>query len=129
MATKRLHRNSDPVFDLYIDEVAKTANYTIVSGDNGKLFTNLGAAGTVIFTLPALAVGPFKFGFLVVADFTVQISSAEGANIVAFNNASANSLAFSTGGAKIGGHLEFFSNADGTKWYVKVRSTNTITVA
>lgn len=37
---------------------AKTANYTVVSGtDNGKTFTNDGAAGAVTFALPAATVG------------------------------------------------------------------------
>jgi len=37
---------------------AKTGNYTIVAAqDNGKMFTNTGAGGTVIFNLPAATVG------------------------------------------------------------------------
>lgn len=36
----------------------KTAAYTIVAGtDNGKTFTNEGAAGAVVFSLPAATVG------------------------------------------------------------------------
>jgi hypothetical protein len=37
---------------------AKTANYTVVAGtDNGKTFTNEGAAGAITFALPAATVG------------------------------------------------------------------------
>ena len=36
---------------------AKTADYSILSGDAGKWFTNTGSSGTVILTLPAAAVG------------------------------------------------------------------------
>lgn len=36
---------------------AKTANYTVLSNDNRQCFTNVGASGTVTFTLPAAAVG------------------------------------------------------------------------
>lgn len=32
--------------------VAKTADYTVIPDDVGKIFTNAGAAGAVIFTLP-----------------------------------------------------------------------------
>lgn len=124
----RMHRNSDGVFDLYFNEVAKTADYTIVPGDNGTLFTNGGAAGAVVFTLPALKNGYF-FGFLVTADQSVTIASAAGDDIVTFNDAAADSLAFSTAGEKLGGHVDVFSNLAGDKWYVKRHSQNTITVA
>jgi hypothetical protein len=37
---------------------AKTAAYTVVAGtDNGKTFTNAGAAGQITFSLPAATVG------------------------------------------------------------------------
>lgn len=36
--------------------VAKTSNYALLSGDTNKVFTNTGAGGTVIFTLPAATV-------------------------------------------------------------------------
>ena len=35
--------------------VAKTADYTVTTSDVGKLFSNLGASGTVVFTLPAIS--------------------------------------------------------------------------
>lgn len=110
-------------------EIAKTADYTVTEADNGTLFTNTGAGGAVIFTLPALQAG-LVYEFLVVADQTVTVASAAGDDIVAFNDASADSLAFSTGGQKIGGHLVLRTNAAGTKWYVDNLSPgNTITVA
>lgn len=114
----------------YQNEVAKTANYTLVASDNGTLFTNTGAAGEVDFTLPAIANG-YVFGFKAVANQTIKVVSAEGANIVAFNNAAATSVAFSTGGSIIGGGVKVYSNAAGTKWYVANESAgaNTVTVA
>jgi len=36
---------------------AKTANYTALESESGALFTNAGAAGTVVISLPAAAVG------------------------------------------------------------------------
>ena len=35
--------------------VAKTASYSLLKTDHDKWFTNTGAAGAVVFTLPAIA--------------------------------------------------------------------------
>lgn len=111
-------------------EVAKTADYTVVAADNGTTFTNTGAAGAVVFTLPALAPG-LAFEFRVVADQNVTVASVAGDDMIVFNDAAADSVAFSTAGQKIGGGVLVFSNAAGTKWYVRNASAgaNTITVA
>lgn len=42
----------------------KTADYTILAGENGSVFSTKGAAGTVVFTLPAAVVG-LRYGFYV----------------------------------------------------------------
>ena len=83
-----------------------------------------------MFTLPALANG-YKFGFRVQADQTITVASAAGDDMVAFNDASADSVAFSTGGAKVGGLVVVYTNPAGTKWIVEDHSAgaNTITVA
>lgn len=44
--------------------VVKTADYTVTVGDSGKTFTNTGAAGAVVFALPA-AVAGLKYRFRV----------------------------------------------------------------
>lgn len=108
----------------------KTAAYTIVASDNMSIFDNTSAGGAVTFTLPAIANGYF-FGFRVQADQTVTVQSAEGANMVALNNAVASSVAFSTGSGKIGGNLHIYTNPAGNKWIVENHSagSNTITVA
>ena len=108
----------------------KTADYTVVANDNYTLFDNVGATGTVIFTLPALANG-YLFGFRTQADFNLQVSSNEGDNMITFNDASADSVAFSTSGEKIGGMFIIFSNPGATKWIVENVSAgaNTVTVA
>lgn len=108
----------------------KTANYTLVALDNLSVFDNQGAVAEVDFTLPAIGPGYF-FGFKAVADFTLKVISAEGANIVALNNAAASSVAFSTATQIIGGGVRVYSNPAGTLWYVENASAgaNTITVA
>lgn len=108
----------------------KTAAYSVVANDNMSLFDNTGAVGSVTFTLPAIANG-YLFGFRVQADQSVVVTSNEGTNMVTFNNASATSVSFATGGAKIGGMFYVYSNPAGTKWIVENASSgaNTVTVS
>lgn len=111
--------------------VGKTADYTIVAGDIGTEFHNAAAGSTAInFTLPTLANG-LHFRFRVIADASLTVTSAEGTNMVALNNASASSVAFSTSSQKIGGGFWIYANQAATKWLVANISagTNTITVA
>lgn len=109
---------------------SKTAAYQVLASDNFTIFDNVGAAGSVTFTLPAIANG-YSFGFRVQADQSVVVASSEGANMVAFNNAVANSVAFSTAGQRIGGAFRVYSNPAGTKWIVVNESAgaNGVTVA
>ena len=60
--------------------VAKTGNYTILSGDNGKVITNEGAAGQVDLTLDNLAVD-FVITILVKAAFTLKVIADTGETI------------------------------------------------
>ncbi len=108
----------------------KTTNYTVVASDNLTHFDNLGAVAEVDFTLPAIANG-YSFAFSAIANQTIKVISAEGANMVAFNNAVANSVAFQTGASIVGGQFYIYSNAAGTKWIVENASAgaNTVTVA
>jgi hypothetical protein len=108
----------------------KVANYQLVASDNESLFTTLGATGEVDFTLPPIANG-YYFGFAVQAAQTMKVISNEGGNIIALNNLTANSLAFSTGGQQIGGMVYVYSNPAGTKWIVENSSAGVaaITVA
>ena len=108
----------------------KTASYTVVANDNFTLFDNVGAGGAVTFTLPVLANG-YCFGFRVEADQNVTVASNEGDNMIAINDASADSVAFSTGAGRIGGMVIVYTNPGATKWIVENASagTNTITVA
>lgn len=108
----------------------KTAAYTVVANDNYTLFDNVGATAAVTFTLPALANG-YLFGFRAQADQTITVASNEGDNMIAFNDASADSVAFSTSGEKIGGVFRVYTNPGATKWIVENVSAgaNTVTVA
>ena len=105
-------------FPYVLNVVAKTANYTVTTAENGTLFTNAGAAGAVTFTLPTVAKG-LRYQFFAEADQTVTVAGATG-TLVVFNDAAANSIAFSTASEKIGGGCEVIANAAGTKWLVKI---------
>jgi hypothetical protein len=116
-------------FDAPFNEVAKTGNYTIVAGDNCTRFTNGGASGAVIFTLPAIKPG-YVFEFVVKANQNLTVASSEGGNIIGYNNNAVNNMAFSTSSQLYGGFLRFESSLDGGKWYVKNFSPgNTITLS
>lgn len=54
--------------------VTKTANYSVLIGDNGKHFNNIGASGTVVFTLPTGVAG-MNYTFEVDATQTVTIQA------------------------------------------------------
>jgi len=109
--------------------VAKTANYQILSTDNGTSFSNAGAAGTVTLTLPPNAPG-LSFTFNAVVAQTLKVASTEGGNIVALNNAAANAVAFQTASQIIGGSMIVYSTESGL-WIVQNVSAggNTITVS
>lgn len=114
----------------YMVEVPKTADYTVVAADAGKLFTTTGAAGTVIFTLPTIAAGLGPFHFHNTVDQTMTIASAGSLdNILTFNDLAADSISFATAGNKIGASATVWANAAGTKWYVRTYGAHTMTVA
>ncbi len=107
--------------------LSKAADYTVTAADN---FTEFFATAQANFTLPAIANG-LSFRFRNLADSNMTVTSAEGSNMVALNNASASSVAFSTGSGKIGGGFLIYSNPAATKWLVETISAgaNTVTVA
>jgi len=111
--------------------VAKTADYAVLASDgSGTLFTNRGAAGTVIFTLPApaAALAGYVFRFKAHADQTITVKTATADTLVVLNDAAADSLSLSTAGEKIGGEIEAF--CDGTSWFASgVAVGHTYTIA
>ncbi len=116
--------------------VAKTGDYAVVVGDHDTIFTNQGAGGAVNFTLPALGTAGEKaaakgcrFTFVVEADQTVTLTGGTADTLVVFNDAAADSVAFSDATKKVGGMFEAFANADGTRWLVKVHLAQVATAA
>lgn len=109
---------------------AKTADYTLTAADSGGVFTTTGAAGAVNFTLPAVATSTgFEYTFANTADQNITITAPAG-TLVAFNNAAATSIAFSTASEKIGAAVKVV--CDGAKWVAQVMlaaETQTPTIA
>jgi hypothetical protein len=107
--------------------MAKTAAYQVLASDNGALFSNSGATGSVTFTLPPIANG-YNYGFFVTANQNVIVSSTEGSNIVVEGNASASNVGIETGGDLYGGSLRFYTNSGATKWHVDKMCGNALTI-
>lgn len=108
--------------------VAKTAAWTVSAKDSGVIFAVTGT-GSVTATLPAVASSAgLEFEFVNCADQEFIIASAEGDNIVMFNNAAADSVSITTASEHIGGAFRMVS--DGTLWYAFNQSAgaNTVTV-
>lgn len=120
---------SDPpnwaAFDAPVGWETKSANYTVVAADNGKRFL---ATAAVNFTLPTIAHG-LSFEFLNTADTNMVITGSS--NILAKNNAAADTLTFSTASNKIGARVRVEAQYVGAslKWVVEEMSTCTMTVA
>lgn len=100
---------------------AKTADYTIVGQDNGKYFTNRGATGVVIFTLPVVTTiqAGWSCRVFVAAGFDVTVESAGSLdNLTTFNDLTADSVKYGTVAELIGGGFSFIW--DGTGWLVRI---------
>lgn len=97
---------------------AKTADYTILSASDpsGTVFTNRGASGAVVFTLPAPtpALAGVVYEFLGIADQSFSFKTATADTLLVVNDAAADSLAVSTASHKIGAHMR--TVCDGTAW-------------
>lgn len=95
--------------------VTKTADYQLVEADSGTLFTNQGASGAVVFTLPATIKKGFRARFYVEADQSVTVAGAAD-TVVGYNDPVATSVGFATSAEKVGGMIEVIANADQTKY-------------
>lgn len=95
----------------------KTANYTVLEGESGTYFSNLGAGGLVVFTLPAPSAGLwYDFGAAVVAqDLVVKTATAD--TLIVFNDIAADQIAFNTANEICGGCFRAIC-LDGTNWTI-----------
>jgi predicted Rossmann-fold nucleotide-binding protein len=104
--------------------LAKTANYTIsgARGDAaGTVFTNRGATGAVVFTLPApnrANTGDY-YDFIVVAAFDVKVQGPAADQVVTVGDA----VATAVNTAGVGGVMRVLS--DGVSWIASGQSVGT----
>ena len=109
---------------------AKTADYAVLVTDNNTLFTTRGAGGAVTFTLPAVTDLPKGFDvtfYNVSASGLVVASNGSSDNIVALNDAGADTLTATTTSLMIGVSIRVVW--DGTGWLSFRGAGGTIAVA
>lgn len=92
--------------------VTKTAAYTVKAEESGTFFLTTGATAAVAFTLPAITDGPWVFFFINTADVNMTVASETVDTLIAYNDLTADSVAFSTASEKIGGGMMAY--CDGT---------------
>lgn len=115
----------------YQQQIAhKAASYTVTAAESGTLFTNRGATVAITFTLPAVTGLPigtrYEFYGSNAYGFTVA-SGGSSDNIVALNDAAADSLTVTTTSLIIGAHVRVIW--DGTAWLSIRAAGNTFAVA
>lgn len=98
-----------------VTTTAKTSDYTIVASDLPGTFTNAGASGTVVFTLPSVSAAVGKT--LLLHSLAAQIVRALPVSGEAVNlNGSAVVTKYLNIAATIGNYAELY--CDGTQWIV-----------
>jgi hypothetical protein len=104
-------------------QAAVGADKTLTSADNATYFVSHTADTT--YTLPAIAAG-LKFAFAQSADFEISVASFEGDNVIGGNDASGDSITFTTAGEQIGANVYVEAiNVNGTlKWTYWIRKVN-----
>ncbi|GAA4441981.1 head decoration protein [Bremerella cremea] len=106
-----------------------TADIALTSSDNGKLVV-ASKAGAIAITLPAIEEG-LEFAFVQTVDQNMTITSAEGNNVLAVNNAAADGIAFQTTSQKLGASVivKAIRTASSTlKWIALSSSPASLTV-
>lgn len=104
---------------LPIIEAKTDAAVAVAVTDNGKIFTTRGATATVTFTLPAVTDLPIGFDvtfFNVCATGMIIASNGSSDNLVALNDAGADTITMTTTSRMIGANVRCIW--DGTGWLV-----------
>lgn len=130
LATGIFHTNPSarPVLGQRRTVTAKTGNYTITEGETGAIFTTEGAAGEVVFTLPAVAAG-LEYTVYSAESQNLVLAAPTADTMIAFNDVAATQVSLVTANMLAGGGFRVWS--DGAKWMVApiVDPAATVTVA
>ena len=100
----------------------KASSYTLVFGDMDKTFTNAGATGTVVFTLPSPLLG-YRAKFLSVAQQTIAVTAPSGS---VYGPGSLTGATRTIGSTTAGQYSSFTVISDGTNYYA-TEITGTVT--
>lgn len=103
------------ILDGTFNVLPKTANYSVTEADFGTTFTNGGASGTVIFSLPVPVAG-MEFTFMIYASHTVEILAAGG---TAINIGSGSSSSGGNASANTVGYSLTLKAISNTNWFAK----------
>jgi len=96
--------------------VSKTADYTVLVTDSGTMFDNTGAAGSVNFTLPAVANAKGFYAYIFgVVDQQIVVTAPAG-TLVGPNNAGRTSYTSGAAGQRIGAVHYVYCN--GAKYFL-----------
>ena len=98
-----------------VQVLTKTAAYTVPVTESGTFYNNLGAAGSVTFTLPAVATAAGCWYLFHAAVAQNLVVTAPANTLVTDGNAGQTSVTFSTASHIIGGAVIVY--CDGAKWY------------
>jgi len=101
---------------------------TLLENQAGTRFVS-NAAGAATYTLPATPKQGLEYTFFNAVDQNLIVTGASANQVIAFNNATATSVALSTAAQRIGGGFRVVGN--GTKWMVTplTYTGQTVTVA
>jgi hypothetical protein len=113
-------------------QVTKTGDYSVLDADDGTEFNNLGAVGSVTFTLPAASTARLGMSVTFRACVAAQnmVIAGTAGELITFNDIAANSVTFSTGSEIAGAEVKATCNST-SKWFLSLRTeeTQTATVA
>ncbi len=93
--------------------VTSVVDLTLTNKQSGTFFlTTAATEAEIIFTLPAIADGPWIFYFVAVADITLTVTAETADSLLTFNDAAADSVGYATSSEIMGG--AFMALCDGT---------------
>lgn len=91
---------------------AKTANYTVLASDSGKVFTNAGATDTVVLALPVAAAG-YRIRARVAAAFALRLDPNGSETLTDPLNGSVMAAGKYIGSSQVGATIELVATATG----------------
>ena len=95
--------------------VAKATDYTCKESESGTVYTTEGATTDVEFTLPAVSGLDGTVFWFINAEDVEMLVTAPDETLVAFNDATADGISYTTASNQVGGG--FMIVCDGTFWH------------